>query len=964
MNEFQDKPMTENQTAPQPEPPSDNRPQPNDRSLSALAKRVWQFLRALYERLVALDRRHPNLLYAWCFLLPAGIITLNHFFAGVWPIGEMSVLTLDLNGQYVFFFEALRDWVYGEGSLLYSFSRSLGGEFLGIYAYYLASPLSYIVALFPKQHITEALFFMFVLKTGLCGFTFSYFLRKNGGANRYVTVTFSTLYALIAYGVVMQHNTMWIDCMYLLPLIALGINELIVHKKYKLYTLCLALAIFSNFYIGYMMCFFVALYFFCAYFSMTPEQRNPNRNRCHFPRALARMAIFSAIALLMACIIVIPAYYGLQFGKTEFTRPNYAFRIKFDLLDFFFKLLIGSFDTVRPEGLPTVYSGMLTLLLLPFYFLCRKINLRERFAHGLLALFLVFSFTINTLDMVWHGLQAPNWLNYRYSFMFCFLIVYMAARAFLYVRHIKPSFLVGTAASLILLIAVAQYFQPPALNTQREHLPPVLAVYLSALLLILYAGLLLGYLKRPGRGRRLFKKVLLLVVIAEAFTGSMLNLVSLYLDVGYSSRGSYVDYLQRWQGIIDEVKESDPDFYRMEKLPYRRMNDPSALGYRGVTASTSTLHAKTIAFLEYMGISADSHWSEYAGSSPVTDSILGIRYVMDYMENDRVTHLYNTYLARDGLVIYRNSYALPIAFCVSNDINSISFRGRYLDEDGNFIEDGRTYLTDVHSVFDRMNRLLAVMLGEDEPVQVYVPVAYERQLSGVRANTTASHTNYQLSVTGEPGTITFTVESAGDKEVFLHFPSDYMRDGNTMTINGTYTTPWFSNSYFGTAYIGVIPEGETATVTITTGEKGCLIYTHVPSYFYAFDPDAFTSAFERLLEGGIELSAYTEDSFRGTLTSPAGMSTVMTTIPYDKGWQVTVDGQAIETYETLDALMAFDVSEGPHTIEMKYMPKEYRYALGLFLVGVGLFGSAVLAEYVFRLVKSRRGAAVVPREDG
>ena len=96
--------------------------------------------------LIFAQRHHPNLFYLWCFLLPAAIMTFCHACLGVFPFGRMSVLTLDLNAQYVFFFEALRDWVWGEGSLLYTFSRSLGGEFLGIYAYYLASPLSYIFA--------------------------------------------------------------------------------------------------------------------------------------------------------------------------------------------------------------------------------------------------------------------------------------------------------------------------------------------------------------------------------------------------------------------------------------------------------------------------------------------------------------------------------------------------------------------------------------------------------------------------------------------------------------------------------------------------------------------------------------------------------------------------------------------------------------------------------------------------
>ena len=194
-----------------------------------------------------------------CFFLPAAIMWLIYITMEVYPFGENSVLVLDLNGQYVYFFQALRDIITEGGSLLYSFRRSLGGEFLGIIGYYIASPFSAIVALFPETHITEALLVMFLLKTGLCGLTFGSYIEATRKRNRPMTVVFSTLYALCAYAVVMQHNTMWIDNLIYLPLILLGVENIIKNGKYKMFVITLSLAIMSNFYIGYMTCIFVAL---------------------------------------------------------------------------------------------------------------------------------------------------------------------------------------------------------------------------------------------------------------------------------------------------------------------------------------------------------------------------------------------------------------------------------------------------------------------------------------------------------------------------------------------------------------------------------------------------------------------------------------------------------------------------------------------------------------------------------
>ena len=124
-----------------------------------------------------------------------GIMWLIFISMQVYPFGGNSVLELDLNGQYVSFFEKLRNIILHGDSMVYTFERSLGGEFLGIYAYYIASPLSAIVALFPKIHITEALLAMHLIKCGICGVTMALYLHQTAYTKRSRIITFSTMYA-------------------------------------------------------------------------------------------------------------------------------------------------------------------------------------------------------------------------------------------------------------------------------------------------------------------------------------------------------------------------------------------------------------------------------------------------------------------------------------------------------------------------------------------------------------------------------------------------------------------------------------------------------------------------------------------------------------------------------------------------------------------------------------------------
>ena len=220
-------------------------------------------------------RDGKNLFLLWAFLIPAGLLLLFYISRAVFPIGEGSVLILDLNGQYVSFFEELRNKLLGGGSLLY-------------------------------------------------GFTMALYLRTAYPGRKVVTVAFSTLYALSSYAVVQAHNTMWIDELIFLPLLVLGIERLIKEKKFLLYTVSLAYCALSNFYIGYMVCIFTFFYFFYYYFAKSGGENNPTGERCHLLRSLGRMLLFSTVALLIAAAVICPAYVSLAFGKNEFSTPDYT----------------------------------------------------------------------------------------------------------------------------------------------------------------------------------------------------------------------------------------------------------------------------------------------------------------------------------------------------------------------------------------------------------------------------------------------------------------------------------------------------------------------------------------------------------------------------------------------------------------------------------------------------------------
>ena len=896
---------------------------------------------SLRDRLLRIQKRissAPSSYLFFCFLVPVILMYTLYIAMEIHPFGNGTVLVLDLNGQYVYFFEALRNMVYGEGSLLYTFFRGLGGEFMGMYAYYLASPLSYLVALFPQDRIQEALLTLILLKTGLCGFSFGFYLHKRTKhPNKMATVTFSVLYALCAYAVVYQSNVMWIDALFWLPILTYSIEQLIRYGKFKLFIVSLALTVMSNYYIGYMSCIFVALYFFYYCFSTSEEERNPMGHRLHRTRSLIRIALCSAVALAIAAFVIVGAYYSLSFGKSDFTSPRWSFSAKFSFLDFFTKFLPGTYDTVRPEGLPFVYCGVLTLLLIPVYFLSRRISSREKVASALLIAFFVLSFICSPLDLIWHGFQRPNWLNYRYSYMLSFFLLVLAYKGFGNLRRVGERLLFGTGALIILFAAVCEKLTFESYVESNEKLRDLQTVWLTifAVLALVIVLCLLIRQKKP-RLREGLTGILATVVCLEIFFSSLGCLVDYDGDVAFSKYDGYNDFLSGLRPIVEQVKEHDDGFYRMEKLQHRKYNDNMALAIRGLSNSTSTLNEDTLRFLNRMGYTSRSHLSQYRGGTPVNDSLLGLKYLIDEKGSDKLIHYFEPVAQTDLYTAYYNPNALSIAYGVDSGFADFS-------------------LEEFNSYFSRLNGMVASMLGDPTLPDLFRSVEGHEIALNENCRQRISGTETVYSPIDEDGetSVSFSIVAGESAEYYFYTPS---RDPEEMSlyVNDVYLDRYMGSNSRNIVSVGWFEAGETIQVTIKLLEEPLTIYNHF-NYFWYLDRPSFDAAFDALKSNPQFLvEEYTEDHLTGTIETKKANQMIQTTIPYDEGWKIYVDGSPVSIYKTVDALIAFDIEEaGNHTLEMKYAPNIYRLGATLSLIGILAFLLLCVGEWIIRRRKDR-----------
>lgn len=838
--------------------------------------------------------------YFFAFIIPALILLGAYAAFKVWPIGDMSVLVLDLNGQYVYYFEHLRDIVHGKGSPFISWSRNLTGELMGIYAYYLASPFTVIPMLLPRSAMTEALLIMQLCKVGTASVTFNFYLRRSKGCKSSTALVFGMLYSLMGYMVVQLMNPMWLDGLIYLPLIVYGIEKIIDRNSWTGFIIPLALMYMANFYIGWMITFFSVIYFIYYYFAGKKEYTFSVKS---FLFAGIKFAVGGIVAAAAACWVLLPLYHSLKLGKFDFSTPNYELKTQFEFTDFFKNLLPNTYDTCRPEGSPVVYCGVLTVILIPLFFLNGKIRFRHKAGmSGLLAAVLA-SMYLSTADIAWHGFQVPNWLPYRYSFTFSFVLLVMAAMTFERLEGITVKDIGVTAFGLMAYVFYVG-------KQDFDGVTLVLTVWYTVVFTLVYS-IFLRYIKLSNRvTRAVLTFIMGLFVVGELFGSSLSTMHAINSDVTYSKHSGYNRIITLARDTVSKIYAADSfdggGAYRIEKNYHRTVNDPMVIGSYGISHSSSTLNSGPIQFLRRLGFSYGGHYIRYKGSTYVSDAVLGIKYVMEKGSSEDealpVNKHYDDLLlenrdSKDVFAVYENPYALPVAFMADRSVLGVTFES--------------------DNPFNNQNTLMSHLVSNEETEYFKRITVSGTFPENARQSSYGAHTKYTPIEEGKNCHIEYILNAPTDDMIYMYLPSSYERQVN-LWLNKEFLDYYFENGKMVIQTLGRFEEGEEISliVTVTEDKKEVLFKDKL---FYYLDEEKFAEDIEKLRQGGLRMTSFEEDHITGTITAEKD-GIMFTTVSWEPGWTIKVDGAVVTPVKVCDALIGVELSAGEHEIEMTFFP--------------------------------------------
>lgn len=811
---------------------------------------------------------------AAAFLVPVVIMLIIFAQRGIFPFGEESFLRTDMYHQYAPFFAEFQDKLTHGGSLLYSWNIGMGVNFAALYAYYLASPLNWLLILCPKELVIEFMTYSIVLKIGLSGLTMAYYLRRHNGTCDFGIAFFGIFYALSGYMAAYSWNIMWLDCILLFPLIVLGLERLVKDGKGMLYCITLGLSILSNYYISIMTCIFMVMYFIAMLVMEKKLTWETFISRCfHF-------ALYSLIAGGLAAVVLLPEIYALQQTASSDINFPKTFDQYFPIFDMIARH-IGNVETeIGLDHWPNIYCGVAVLMFFLLYLACKKISGKEKAVYCTLLLLFFASFSINILNFIWHGFHYPNSLPCRQSYIYIFLLLLMCYRAYMHLEETPWKHTVMAFWGSIIFVILAQKL------VTEEHFHPVV-YYVAILFLALYLGTICLYQK----GSRYHNMALLLALAVVAIEAAVNTTVT---SVTTTSRTAYKNDNAAVEKLVETLQPADT-FYRVEKVTRKTKNDGAWMHFPSVSLFSSTANADLSALFKKLGCESSTNAYSITGSTPLVDMLFSVKYGLYSTEPD-ATEM-RTYLAQEeDTLLYENNYTLPLGFWVPADFES----------------------------------LWNLEAGNPADVQ-----------NGLTDAVGAAHVlNMVMDTVTDGNRLTFYPEESG--EYYAYVPNKKIEKVTATTWKGTKTHNNINRGYM--IELGYCTAGEEVVLVAEDSKES--LYADV----YRFSEKGLASVYDKLSAHPWQLISWTESSLEGTVQcDETGM--MLTTIPYDKGWTILVDGVGQPAEKMLDAFIGIRLTPGSHTISMQYMPE------GLKAGWLITLGSAALLVMLFlggRYLQRRR----------
>ena len=808
---------------------------------------------------------------------------------GIYWNSDTSPLLGDGFHQYVIFDLNLRNILHGSDSLFYTFTSGLGLNFYALSSYYLGSFLSPLVYFFDVSSMPDAVYLSTLLKFGLIGlstfFSLSIIFKNLPTPLR---LSLSTSYALMSFTVSQLEIKTWLDVFILIPLILTGLHLLITEKKRILYFTSLSILFIQNYYFGYMTALFLVVWYFCQ---LSWDFKSRKYSFLDF-------FLTSLLAGLTSFIMTLPTLFDLRTHGEKLTAIT---KIKTDAswyLDLFSKQFIGAFDTTKYGSIPMIFVGLLPFILTIVFFTLKSIKFHVKLCYATLLIIIIASFYLEALDLFWQGMHAPNMFLHRYAWIFSTLLIYISAEVLNRFKDIKLWNILFSMTFLLFGYLATIYFK------NHYSFLTKLNILLTLEFLVVYLLLLLALIKKKI-SLKIFSILILIFTISEISFNASSQFNGITKEWGFASRSTYDKDIPSMEAILEYTKQQPDTFTRTEKLQTQTGNDSMKFNYNGISQFSSVRNRSASTTLDKLGFksSGTNLNLRYANNTIIADSLFGISYNISETYPDK--YGFHPSYQKDNLTLYKNQFALPIAFATQSLYKDVTFNDHTLDNQTQFLNQ---------------------IAGLNE--EYFYPINHHTDSGDNVVNLNGTDT--------EDATISYSIEIPDNSQVYLsmtkiNFSNDKKKQVDII-VNGekkSFTT----DNTFTFFNLGYAEHKQTFDIQVKF--PGNAQVSFESPTFYRLDTKKYTEAIRKIKENPVEVSSYKN---KVTVNYKVKNETsIFFTIPYDRGWSAYQNGKKLQIQQAQTGFMKIDVPEGEGTITLSFIPKGLVAGASCSLIAIIVF---------------------------
>lgn len=820
--------------------------------------------------------------------------------AKIAPFGENSILKSDLYKQYAEFLAYYKDVLTGKGSLFMSWNMGMGNNFYTTFAYYLVSPLNLLVVFFSKENINTFVIITTLLKLILIYNSMIAFLEYRFKNKSKSAILFALAYTFSTYTIQYLFHIMWLDAIYMLPLMCIGVEKYLKDSKISTFIIISALNMLFNYYLGFITILFSGIYFIVRLI----EQENIT-----LKSKITKFTVFvigCIISFGISMILFLPSFMQV---KGTMKLQNKLLEIhKKEFLNYF-NIIFNNHNQELEQQSGLIFSSTLTLILLPLYFTNKNISKKSRILSALLIIFMALPVISPILNKIWHGMTKPNCFYYRYAFCLIFYFNMIAYQDFINREKIsKKALLIEITLFLLILVGEILLIKKGIWSNRKLQINSVI---ISATTLITIIILL--YLQKSDKIHNNILKNIIKILITAIFVidiGISMNSYNTTNPDNYFTLKSVHNY----DDVINRILPPETD-RRQERIIFNPDDNSFNLSmkydYSSIDYFTSSRNRTTLRNMYSLGYNVQREtalWITSDSGDWFNYSLAGVKYIItrEKLENDNKIYGYE-YKGKYGeFNIYETQKTLPFAYITNSNQQPEEIDDPFYEQTTN--------------PFEIQNKILKSIQNSDED---YIENIKNEQSKIIKSEKNIVKTDKEYE-------ITYNVEALQNISIALFSDSNLELYKNNNKIFKDYSNIWERET--GIRQIVNLEKGQKYTFKITQKiEKYDSNNDNIK--IYVLNNHKIEKVIEHAKQVQTQKVTLEKDTVKANIQSEKEAYLTFQ-IPFDSGWRATINGKNTEIIKMNGAFLGIKLQKGNNEIKLKYIPRYFKISALLSLISI------------------------------